>query len=284
MREAALLGLLLSMTALCGCHNRAYNDLYVENMAAEIRGLEDQLYDYDQEYRALEQELATYKALNARAGSANVNPPSNGYAPSPNSTRPLEFQPRSGAVPTVPEPDDSLEEIMPGSIIEPPMGEQPTPAPAEPQSRGTAPNSGNSELPASPFPTVTPPEESLPAPAFDSEGFDPSTLEPPTIEPGEPMPPQIPVLLEGLNASQTSPENSLEMNLSRIDVPAQLAGNSMGRQATITMATEKLTDHRVVELAFHPSLSRAANFDDRSDHDGLYLVLQPRNERGQMVP
>ncbi len=33
-----------------GCRNRAYSDLYVESMAAEIRQLEDQLYEYDNEY------------------------------------------------------------------------------------------------------------------------------------------------------------------------------------------------------------------------------------------
>ncbi len=40
----------------------------------------------------------------------------------------------------------------------------------------------------------------------------------------------------------------------------------------------------MVELKFHPSLSRAANFDDEPDNDGIYLLLQPLNELGQMVP
>lgn len=78
--------------------------------------------------------------------------------------------------------------------------------------------------------------------------------------------------------------DDLEMNLSRIDLPSQLAGQSSAAGAKITLATEKVTDTRVVELAFHPTLSRAANFDDAGDDDGLILVLQPKNERGQMVP
>jgi hypothetical protein len=92
------------------------------------------------------------------------------------------------------------------------------------------------------------------------------------------------------DGTPVSPESSLEMSLSQIEIPtektpARLASNSSSiKQATLQIATEKVTDTRVVELAFHPSLSRAVNLDDRSDDDGLYLVLQPKNERGQMVP
>jgi hypothetical protein len=80
-----------------------------------------------------------------------------------------------------------------------------------------------------------------------------------------------------------SPENDLELNLSRIQIPTQLASGSSQQMATIQVAQEKVTDTRVVELGFHPTLSRAANFDDRADDDGLYLVLQPKNESGQTV-
>ena len=44
-----------------------------------------------------------------------------------------------------------------------------------------------------------------------------------------------------------------------------------------------VTDKRVVELAFHPGLSRSINFDDDDNDDGLYLVLQPKNQHGQVV-
>ena len=135
------------------------------------------------------------------------------------------------------------------------------------------------------------PKTKLPRPteSFETEGFDPDSLVPPTIEPGEPMPPPLPVMTNGFTSSaegrgNLDPSNDLELNLSRIEVPSQLAGKASGGQAKITMAAEKVTDTRVVELGFHPSLSRSANFDDRADDDGLYLVLQPKNERGQMVP
>ena len=42
---------------LTGCRQQAYTELYVEHMASEIRALEDRIYEYDAEYRALEDEL-----------------------------------------------------------------------------------------------------------------------------------------------------------------------------------------------------------------------------------
>lgn len=86
------------------------------------------------------------------------------------------------------------------------------------------------------------------------------------------------------NASNKfTPPNNLELNLSRIEVPSQLASVN-GDRAQLKLGAEKPTDMRIVELAFHPSLSRAVNFDDQSDDDGLYLVLLPKNVDGQLVP
>ena len=111
-----------------------------------------------------------------------------------------------------------------------------------------------------------------------------------SIEPGKPRPPGMRVLKDfTTNSSQPSsqpnsvPANNLELNLSRIEVPNQLASASSER-AQLKLGAEKPSDMRIVELAFHPSLSRAVNFDDASDDDGLYLVLQPKNVEGQLVP
>jgi hypothetical protein len=111
-----------------------------------------------------------------------------------------------------------------------------------------------------------------------------------SILPGTPKPPGMPVLKDFTsNSSQpnvqskSAPANNLELNLSRIEVPNQLASASSER-AQLKFGAEKPSDMRIVELAFHPSLSRAVNFDDQSDDDGLYLVLQPKNVEGQLVP
>ncbi len=74
----AVLGMLaLFTTSAGGCARRAYNDVYVENMAAEIRDLEDQLYEFDGEYRLMEQQLASLRSENARLKSALPATPNN---------------------------------------------------------------------------------------------------------------------------------------------------------------------------------------------------------------
>lgn len=57
-RASAIAMLLCSVVILAvGCRRPAYQDLYVQNMSAEIRELEDIIYEYDHEYRKLELEL-----------------------------------------------------------------------------------------------------------------------------------------------------------------------------------------------------------------------------------
>jgi hypothetical protein len=127
------------------------------------------------------------------------------------------------------------------------------------------------------------PNETAP-PKKSEDEFELDSLVPPTIEPGEPMPPKLPAVTQLDSVEPLPTEQNMELNLTRIQVPGMLAGQSTAVPATISPAVEKVTDTRVVEMAFHSGLSRAVNFDDRSDDDGLYLVLQPKNERGQMVP
>lgn len=58
-RRASAIAMLLSGIVILavGCRRPAYQDLYVQNMSAEIRELEDIIYEYDHEYRKLELEL-----------------------------------------------------------------------------------------------------------------------------------------------------------------------------------------------------------------------------------
>jgi len=48
-----------------GCRQRAFTELYVEHMASEIRSLEDIVYEFDAEYRALEYEVEDLRRTNA---------------------------------------------------------------------------------------------------------------------------------------------------------------------------------------------------------------------------
>jgi hypothetical protein len=52
-----------------GCQRRAFTELYVENMASEIRTLEDIVYEYDAEYRAMERELEDLRRINEQLES-----------------------------------------------------------------------------------------------------------------------------------------------------------------------------------------------------------------------
>lgn len=295
----ALLGW-LGCVALAGCHSRAYSDLYAENMAAEIRDLEDQLYEYDHQYLVLEQETEVLRQQNlALKSAAEGAKGSKRSLLSPGQTSesdyysPGKFQPRPQDLPIAPEPMLDVEALplKPESILEP------TTPPQTPSPSGSAPKASavdelplpggapGSALPASPATPRFPQPRANQTPDFDVE-----ELSPPTIDPGVPAPPSLPPVSLRVDGSPLAPEDNLEMNLARIEVPsrqktpAKLAGDKSVSQATLQVATEKVTDTRVVELAFHPTLSRAIDMDDRPDDDGLYLVLQPKNERGQMVP
>lgn len=287
---------MLLVAPYTGCRNAAYSDLYVESMASEIRQLEDQLYDYDNEYHILEQELASLKAENQQLRQTTGSvPQQRGFgqllAPKQNvdpalGNGPLQFAPRESFSEVIPEPvpsasplkspqSDTLPPKKPESILEPPGASS-----GQQQLEDSLP-----ELPKSPTtPKAEPPLDHLEIP-----NINPGT--PITISPGTPQPPAMPVLKDFSSNStrqtntraNSAPANNLELNLSRIDVPNQLA-SARGEQAQLKLGAEKPSDMRIVEIAFHPTLSRAANFDDQGDDDGLYLVLQPKNVEGQLVP
>ncbi len=258
---------LVGVAASVGCRNAAYSELYVENMAAEIRDLEDQLYEYDNEYHVLEQQLQALRAENQQLRQSPVSTPTAqpGFLPKASDTNtPRELAPRTA----VPEPRNSSG--MPNT------SNSPKSAPVEsilepPGMTGRSPEQKQQE-------------ESLPTlPSKQStEEISPDMLDVPTIIPGTPKPPPLPVSKDFTSGESKPARNEMELNLSRIEFPAQFASGPA--QAQLKLAAEKPSDMRIVEIAFHPTLSRAANFDDEPDDDGLYLVIQPKNVEGQMVP
>ncbi len=304
----ALLGW-LGCFALAGCQGRAYRDLYAENMAAEIRDLEDQLYEYDHQYKLLEQELEVLRQQNMVLKAAA--PPKRSLL-APLGRNDSQFEPRPQELPNKPEPMLDAPSHQPDSILEPNTRPQPAPpnqpAPNQPATGG----SNSDELPTPNRPRSTPPTDlpqqppSQPAPSTPrfpppkdkkspTSDFDLEELLPPTIDPGVATPPPLPPVSQRADGSPVAPEDNLEMNLARIEIPAQRVsavlsagdGSFAGEpaaQLAFSGSADTLTDSRVIELAFHPALSRAINMDEHSDPDGLYLVLQPKNEHGQMVP
>lgn len=243
-------------------------------MATEIRDLQDQLYEYDHEYRLLEQELESLRRRNNRPGEAHSFAPSTELVPS----SPLQFaprdelpSPRNSANPQHDSSPNSRSNATPSqptlpSIISEPEGSRPAPVPTPEGIR-----------PALPNPQAPPSDGSDPATDFD---FDPEEITIPSITTSSIQPPNL-----APRKLDRAPENDLEIGLSQIELPLQLASSpDAGRGASISQASEQITDQRVVELAFHPLLCRSVNFDDDEHEDGIFLVLQPRNRAGQFVP
>lgn len=300
--------LLLSSSLAGGCARRAYNEVYVENMAAEIRDLEDQLYEFDGEYRLMEQQLAGLRAENEKLRAGLPSSTSNrsqrqGILSLPNDGLGTEnFVPRANtkAQPATPNkispsPAPSLD-VVPSSPSDSSIPKSSTPNAAP--NRPTLPNTPNTpstlpgKSPAGNSPSLAPSTLPPPKPAPGAEQFNPSDLAPPKIDMGEPMPPALPPL--GPSASNPvtmQSDNDLELELGQIKLPAQFASMRAGDQAVegnvpagqIHPAAQLPSDKRIVEVKFHPTLCRAINSDGQGDDDGLYVVLQPYNAAGEFV-
>lgn len=270
--SACVCCLIVTVVASTGCQRRAHTELYVENINARNRDLEDQLYKYDYEYRMLEQELRSLRDENAQLrnsdkGKSGGRNPLRFFSPRPDT--PTEAEELEGAG----ESENDNSSSGPPSIIE-----------------SSTPDARSGNLPSPPRSSRGSSGDAAP------DEFDIEQLAPPTIDPGEAMPPQLPA--RGNRADNGS--DALQRNLGQVEIPALLASQRKTIEedtdtapmeltpafggASLRPAVAELTDTRVVELAFHSSLSRAANFDDEMDDDGLYLLLQPKNESGQVVP
>ena len=293
-RGLAVLTISVCATQSVGCARRAYTDVYVESMASEIRDLEDQLYEFDSEYRVLEQELELLHAENARLrgvlpksgvpgqvapsqrmpGQSQLGAPSNAASGSPR----LLPVPGSGAGSPAGNPNrpPATGGAAPSVEVNPPGASSPAPqaSPVNPLS-----------------PSDLPQPQSVPG-ADSDDPYDLKNLSPPTIEPGESMPPILPApKINPAGPMTLNGSHDLEIELGQIKVPAQLASGSgsldlaqAGAPARLQPAVEMPQDTRIVEIKFHPSLCRAVNLDGEGDDDGLALVLQPLNSAGQFVP
>ncbi len=158
--------LALSLFAHVGCRSDAHTDLYVNQMAAEIRVLEDQLYEADHENKLLRDELA--RAQGGSPGSTSKPTPSPSRLTTPSKTAPS--LPRSNS--------PSLE----------PRSTSPSTAPSlEP--RNSPPAIGPLDAPATSPGTLSPGPKDIPPET------PPARLSPPPnnndILPGEVQPPKI---------------------------------------------------------------------------------------------
>lgn len=166
----------------------------------------------------------------------------------PGSIESLPFKlPDAGSIPnTNPVPDG----ILPGPLMPPPLTTLPTT-----QNRGA---SNDAESPMIPLPTVSDPDaiasNQIVVPAFVKKE-------------------SSAVVQAGATGRVTSSNaENLPIAHARTEV--------IGKPAWIA----EPTDTRVVEIAFHPSLSRGSNRESDPNEDGLRLVMQPRNQHGDFLP
>jgi len=291
-----------------GCQRRAYNDLYAENMAGEIRELEDRIYEYDSAYQGIEEELAVLQSENARlheklmaiessptktsAGGRSLFKGFQGSSAEQNSSGPKSFPPSSSessnsSFPLIPTPD--------------PVSNGPPSIPSK-SSSGPKTPSVDSMLP----PPITKPSESKAKAKSDLDGLkEPKVEMPPSGSPtlprsdipkfNSPLPLEsgnesiLPVPAPAKDKMVPPPLTSLpSMNDAssiedgRIDLPASIQAASFV-QTPKSLPSNKVQDAKVIEIAFHPTLCRGQNLDSKDGEDGLYLVFQPRNAIGETI-
>ncbi len=259
-----------------GCRQRAFTEVYVENMAGEIRTLEDLVYTYDAEYRSLENELDDLKRTNAEL---QMRLDSRGKVQGLNLNSPLL---NDGKVNKLPNDSFKLNQ-RPSNVVNEPVFEPDIFIP--PPIRKQAPSTLDRSEPA---PIDRPNESSgsiLPAPSesksiLDRNGANPrSSLDPSPASQLNKMsklttPPGLPTEI----LSNSVRHGRVEMPDSSRVVLASATSTTSIQDAPPSRSEPQ--DRRVRGIEFHSTMCRGHNFDDKPGDDGLYLVLQPRNLDG----
>lgn len=325
---AMLLSIVGFVLAQAGCQRQAYTDFYTESMAGEIRELENRIYEYDDAYRSIEQELSILESENARLHQELMNASSSKQ----NSHSKRSFLNGLGSgtdheetIRPTPMKDYELPiEIPSADHLPPPPSSTPkstTPIEPKADSFSSPPALPNKSLPSKNKPSSSS-EPSIPLidPGIKSDSLpkalqpkSESTILPPSSPPNTPplkTPSPLPPPSGGIQAIPMSPipapnsgtsvpsklnsnfDSSASANLpssldpqsvatSRIEMPQIVVPAS--HVNTSKIEAKPRADKKVVEIGFHPTLCRGQNLNKEEGADGLYLVLQPRNQSGEFV-
>ncbi len=302
---------------MTGCRQRAYTELYVENMASEVRMLEDRIYEFDAANGSLEQDKAylakeveelkrNYAELMKTQGlelnSRNI--PGEPYQfptvliPEPVKSESVQNPPVVSRTPVAPpslgpapldkKPLDK-KQMAPetGDLLPPPI------LPGNPKSEPEASNrfpKRNPNLPALESLTeqIKMPESmvrSAQQPKLMVDPAQPSPEQPfnlPSANPPQPNNP--PSLLQRAfpKIKDGNPQSAIQRGKIRLPEGAKVQLASANEPIANSKPTE-IVDDRIVEIGFHPTMCRGHNFDDRPGDDGLYLVVTPVNATGQIL-
>lgn len=341
-----------SAIAASGCQQRVYHDLYSQQASAEIRALEDRIYEYDSEFRTLEEELVGIERENQRLraelqrlGPSGLPLRGNSGATSSPSDRPRslleESKPPgkklpapSGRAPVQPKiPQGSGEEID----LSPPVVEVPKLDPTRDPLKGSSPSGVQppANVPLDPPPSLIPstlpklendnkPSQlPLPEPRGTlSEPVDPSKRE---VDRGSELGlpgtapaklPEEPLSLPPALTPPSAPGNQIPPLLNPPSVPADSLplppgqvpglrdrGSLESRRAPVaSMAIERgranqgggvvlasaedpmpSVEESVIDLAFHPGLTRVQSRKLGDWIDGVQIVVQPRGASGGIL-
>jgi hypothetical protein len=331
------------LAAMCstGCRQRAFTELYVENMASEIRMLEDRIYEYDaaymekdSEYESMRHEVEIKKReiaelqrqLDSTQSHSNATPKSPSLRLKDKQPRtPTEAAPKNAYdLPPKTGPNSSQTE----TIIDPPVVSR-TPV-APPANTDKSKESDAIEfLPPGTAPELTPPaipnkakggadepqafkqsrdpkrKSNFPSPESlvqqvdmpesmirsaqqpklmivpsQSSNPDPASL--PSNAPALPsgLPSLLPKAFPKIQDGNT--QGAIKRGMIRLPEGSKVQFASATEP--VTSSTPKpITDKKIVDIAFHPTMCHGHNFDEAPGDDGLYLVVTPMNASGQIL-
>ncbi len=246
-----------------GCRSNAYNDVYTQRMASEIRVLEDQLYDADYQNRVLQEKLerAAQRAEELEQAKADCRQPSK-----------PERSPKPTLAPPVPKPLPSADEYSPSDFD---LGDDVQSldnfeAIAPGQSTPSDPFRDDAETAADALPQTRKPETPPSDAATPKVNKEPGLLPPP----GLPQPPgkedlELPEIDPGELVPPPSPDGALELPPGQIKVP----------DAVNTFSPDNAKPAVPTSLSIHPGLSAMHVFEDGSE--GMYLVVNVLDEQNQ---
>jgi hypothetical protein len=291
-----------------GCHQRAYNELYVENMASEIRLLEDRIYEYDAEYRALENELedlrATNEGLESRLRDAErdrtdrFSPPKS--VPKTDTSKPSSPKPAppkssgsksEGPTPATPKPAAPKESLKlpPSEVLE-----VETPAPPPFNSKSSEPGGGEllpSKPNAEPSGSLLPDSNSAPLlpnpkllePPLSSGAQAPRELAPRELALSQPQAPDRASSAPRGLPSEVARASYEERRIAAPTLPPDPAIAPSTTTGSATTGSATPSDTRIRQIEFHPGLCRGIRRDGNVGEEGIALVLVPRNQKHEFV-
>ncbi len=268
-----------ALLAVAGCRSPLQRQVYSQEMAGEIRILEDQLYDADYQNRVLRDELKRVKAACEPVTDTQTRrqavPPTTDYGPAFSSQPSIEtFDPMELSD----QPDLIYDNYPDPTETSPRRAPKINPSPSgtteSPSGDLTLPNVTTERTPA---PNVTAPNVTAPAlnDALEN-GF--QELPPPRI----PEPPgnetfRAPSIVPGSKVAPPPIPGSPE------DVPPGKVDlreiEELLNYSSPTLPAPSPPDH----IQLHPSLSSAHQFDQDDAADGLWIVVNVVDTEGKII-